>query len=91
VSAGLRELEDRSAALQLQASAPQPILLGRHLIELGLRPGPQFGEILAAAFDAQLEGEFFDLGHALGWLAGRTDFTLPPEAVARLRARSSTS
>jgi tRNA nucleotidyltransferase (CCA-adding enzyme) len=87
-SAGLRELEERSAALQLQASAPQPILLGRHLIELGLRPGPQFGEILGAAFDAQLEGAFFDLGQALAWLAARTEFALPPEAIALLRVRS---
>jgi len=87
VSAGLREMEERSAALQLQASAPQPLLLGRHLIELGLPPGPQFGEILNAAFDAQLEGEFFDLDHALAWLAGRTEFALPAAAVARLRTR----
>jgi tRNA nucleotidyltransferase (CCA-adding enzyme) len=91
VSAGVRDLEARAGALQLAASAPQPLLLGRHLIELGLRPGPQFGEILAAAFEAQLEGEFFDLDEALGWLAGRTDLALPPEAAARLRARSGRS
>jgi tRNA nucleotidyltransferase (CCA-adding enzyme) len=44
------------------------MLLGRHLIERRLTPGPQFGAILDAAFDAQLEGEFGDLEGAGRWL-----------------------
>jgi tRNA nucleotidyltransferase (CCA-adding enzyme) len=35
----------------------KPLLLGRHLIKAGLKPGPHFTKRLAAAFDAQLEGE----------------------------------
>lgn len=31
------------------------VLMGRHLIEAGLKPGPQFKEILARAYEAQLE------------------------------------
>ena len=36
----------------------QPILMGRHLIELGMKPGPEFGPILKTAFEAQLDGVF---------------------------------
>jgi len=36
----------------------KPILMGRHLIELGMKPGPHFGQILKNAFEAQLDGKF---------------------------------
>ena len=36
----------------------EPILKGRHLIRLGLTPGPQFGPVLQEAFERQLGGEF---------------------------------
>ncbi len=35
---------------------PQPLVLGRHLIELGLQPGPAFRPLLDACFEAQLDG-----------------------------------
>ena len=54
--------------LKLAASAPQPILLGRHLIALGMRPSPEFGVILSRCFDAQLNGEFTDLEGAQAYL-----------------------
>jgi len=38
----------------------KPLLMGRHLVAAGLRPGPKFGQILEAAYEAQLENE--DLG-----------------------------
>ncbi len=69
---GLVALRAKAAELQLQARAPRPILLGRHLIEHGMMPGPGFGPILAAAFEAQLEGDFSDLPGALSWLAGHS-------------------
>lgn len=87
ISDHVRELEQRAAALNLQASAPRPILLGRHLIELGLTPGPQFGEILAAAFEAQLEGDFFDLPQALAWLGAQNVCPLSAEVKKALQAR----
>lgn len=56
----------RAAELAVTDSAPAPILLGRHLIEyFALKPGPQMGEILKAAYEAQLEGEIADLPSAL--------------------------
>jgi tRNA nucleotidyltransferase (CCA-adding enzyme) len=65
------QLRAKAAQLRVQASPPKPLLLGRHLIEAGLAPGPGFGPILRAAFEAQLEGEFVDLPGALAWLERR--------------------
>ena len=41
-------LQAKAAELQVQASAPRPILMGRHLLELGMTPGPEVGAILEA-------------------------------------------
>lgn len=54
-------LLEQAEQLALADQAPQPIVLGRHLIELGLTPGPQFKPLLDACFEAQLDGEFGDL------------------------------
>jgi tRNA nucleotidyltransferase (CCA-adding enzyme) len=53
-------LLDKTAELAIQDNAPKPILLGRHLIELGVKPGPHFGKILDRAYQAQLDGAFTD-------------------------------
>ena len=37
------------------SSTIEPILMGRHLIATGLRPGPKFGPMLAKAYEYQLE------------------------------------
>jgi tRNA nucleotidyltransferase (CCA-adding enzyme) len=36
----------------------KPIIMGRHLIDLGMKPGPHFGPILKSVFEAQLDGKF---------------------------------
>jgi tRNA nucleotidyltransferase (CCA-adding enzyme) len=69
-SANLLALLAKAGELQLQDQAPKPILQGRHLIGAGMQPGPRFGEVLEAAFDAQLEGHFGDLAGAKLWLQG---------------------
>lgn len=91
VSESLKCLLARAADLQVQASAPRPIFLGRHLIEIGLRPGPEFGVILEAAFEAQLEGKFFDLPQAWRWLAEEGAAALPEGARSVLAAKNWTS
>lgn len=53
--AGVALLE-RAKALAVEMSKEEPILMGRHLVELGLKPGPQFGRILREVYDAQLDG-----------------------------------
>ncbi len=65
------ELVRRAHALALAAAAPKPIMLGRHLIQLGQKPGPQFTPLLDAAFEAQLDGVFSDEPGGLGWLRSR--------------------
>jgi tRNA nucleotidyltransferase (CCA-adding enzyme) len=64
-------LEAKASELQVQSSAPKPILLGRHLLELGMMPGPEMGVLLKQAYDAQLEGQFFTLEEALRWINQR--------------------
>ena len=52
--------------------APRPgLLTGSHLIAAGLRPGPEFRPLLAAALQAQDDGEFDDEVGALVWFAAR--------------------
>ncbi|MBW7932206.1 MAG: polynucleotide adenylyltransferase [Gemmatimonadaceae bacterium] len=48
----------RAAALAVTDRAPRPLVQGRHLIELGLKPGKSFGAILQACYEAQLDGGF---------------------------------
>ena len=43
----------------------QQLVEGRHLIELGLTPSPEFGIILSKIFEAQLDGEFSTLEDGL--------------------------
>lgn len=43
----------------------EPIIKGRHLIELGVKPGKKMGEILKEIYDAQLNGEFSNLEEGL--------------------------
>ena len=40
--------------LAILDARPQPLLLGRHLIALGMTPGPHFKVLLNAAYEAQL-------------------------------------
>ncbi len=45
-----------------------PLLLGRHLVEAGLKPGKQFRELLDLAYTAQLDGLFDTEEAAKEWL-----------------------
>ncbi len=62
------ELLAKANELKLQNSGPKPLLQGRDLIAQGMSPGKEFGKILEAAFEAQLEGQFTDHAGALAWL-----------------------
>jgi tRNA nucleotidyltransferase (CCA-adding enzyme) len=44
---------------------PEPLLLGRHLLELGVAPGPQMGEITRAVYEMQLDGRVRNLDDAI--------------------------
>ncbi|MCP4750861.1 MAG: HD domain-containing protein [Proteobacteria bacterium] len=65
-------LMERWKALRLEDDRSiQPILMGRHLMELGLSPGPHFGKILKEAFELQLDDEIGSLDEALAWAKKR--------------------
>jgi tRNA nucleotidyltransferase (CCA-adding enzyme) len=67
-------LRAKARALELENAAPRPLVLGRHLLALGLRPNPEFKRILAQAFEAQLDGAFTDTAGGVEWLKAH----LPP-------------
>lgn len=56
---------ERVRSLEIEKKAPDPILMGRHLIELGLTPGPEFKRILDAVYELQLDGGVTDLDTAI--------------------------
>jgi tRNA nucleotidyltransferase (CCA-adding enzyme) len=49
-------LRERAEALQVERSAPQPLLQGRDLLALGMAPGPAMGKILKRVYEDQLDG-----------------------------------
>ena len=58
-------LLERARALDVETTEPERIVNGRHLLQLGLSPGPQLGSILEVCYAAQLEGEFSTLEEGL--------------------------
>ncbi|HYV20291.1 MAG TPA: HD domain-containing protein [Verrucomicrobiae bacterium] len=56
---------EKVRALGVEEKPPQPILMGRHLLEIGLRPGPEIGRITRAIYEMQLDGRVTDLEGAL--------------------------
>ncbi|MBK6942743.1 MAG: hypothetical protein IPH13_21430 [Planctomycetes bacterium] len=60
-----RWLLEHAERLRVRDAAPKPLLLGRHVIELGVRPGPELGRLLAAVFEKQLDGEIATLDQAI--------------------------
>ncbi|MFA6316418.1 MAG: polynucleotide adenylyltransferase, partial [Elusimicrobiota bacterium] len=61
-------LLERARFLDVERAKPVAIVMGRHLLELGLQPGPRFKEILDACYEAQLDGLFHDLEAGLAFL-----------------------
>ena len=56
---------ERARALGVEHAAPAPLVLGRHLLALGLRPGPRIGEILKQIYERQLDGEVKELDEGI--------------------------
>lgn len=54
----------RAKELEVEQQPPAPILLGRHLLEMGLEPGPRLGEITKAIYEMQLDGRVQTLADA---------------------------
>jgi tRNA nucleotidyltransferase (CCA-adding enzyme) len=56
---------DRARQLGVEHKPPGPILLGRHLLELGMKPGPRVGEILKVVYEQQMDGTVTTLEQAI--------------------------
>jgi tRNA nucleotidyltransferase (CCA-adding enzyme) len=56
---------ERVKALDVERKAPDPILMGRHLIGLGMTPSPRFREILDKVYELQLDGVVTTLDQAV--------------------------
>ncbi|MGK0289670.1 MAG: tRNA nucleotidyltransferase (CCA-adding enzyme) [bacterium] len=50
-------LLEKAKNLKVEKSGPDAIVLGRHLIQLGVTPSPQFKVFLDQCYEAQLDGE----------------------------------
>jgi tRNA nucleotidyltransferase (CCA-adding enzyme) len=55
---------ERARKLEVTQQPPAPILLGRHILEMGLQPGPKVGEITKAVYELQLDGKVLTLDDA---------------------------
>jgi tRNA nucleotidyltransferase (CCA-adding enzyme) len=56
---------ERARALGVEHRPPAPLLLGRHLLELGMSPGPRVGEILRQVYEKQLDGHVASVEEAI--------------------------
>ncbi len=56
---------ERARALGIEHEAPAPLLLGRHLLQLGLLPGPEVGKILKHIYELQLDGTVRSVDQAI--------------------------
>ncbi len=55
----------RSRELEVDQHPPDPLLLGRHLLDLGVTPGPRMGEITRTVYEMQLDGRVRNLDEAI--------------------------
>ena len=56
---------DRARRLGVEHAAPEPLVKGRHLLDLGVAPGPAMGEVLRQVYERQLDGSVADFDAAL--------------------------
>ena len=56
-----------ASELDLIEEAPQPYLTGKMLMDLGVKPGKQMGEVIKASFELQLDGKIKNAEEAIEW------------------------
>ncbi|MEP6924661.1 MAG: HD domain-containing protein [Pyrinomonadaceae bacterium] len=56
---------EKSRKLNVEHEPPKKILMGRHLLELGLKPSPQIGKIEKAVYEMQLDGRVKTIKEAI--------------------------
>ena len=55
---------ERARTLGVEHEPPKPLLLGRHLLKLGMTPGPLIGQVLSQVYERQLDGAVATLDEA---------------------------
>ena len=71
----------KARELAVEEKPPPQILLGRHLIEIGVTPGRAMGELLQIIYEMQLDGRVRDLPEAQA--AARELLTKSAESIRR--------
>lgn len=66
-----RELTEFAHGLAPEEIAPEPLLAAKDLIAVGVAPGPELGQLLADAYELQLQGELRDAQAARAWAVDR--------------------
>jgi len=64
-TAAADRLIERAVSLGVQHGPPPPLLLGRHLVESGIEPGPEIGKLLRYVYEMQLDGKINTTEEAL--------------------------
>jgi tRNA nucleotidyltransferase (CCA-adding enzyme) len=55
---------ERARVLGVEHAPPEPLVKGRHLVELGVMPGPALGDVLREVYERQLDGTVADFDAA---------------------------
>jgi tRNA nucleotidyltransferase (CCA-adding enzyme) len=63
-----KALIEQALRLQSLDSAPKPLVMGRHLVQWGEKPGPHFNLLLSRLYAAQLEGKISSVEEARDYL-----------------------
>lgn len=66
----------KARELAVEHGPPRPLLMGRHLLEMGVAPGPAMGRLLGEVYQLQLEGRVRTLEEARE--AARRRLVTPP-------------
>ncbi len=56
---------ERVRALDVAERPPEPLLRGRHVLELGIAPGPEVGRVVRTVYERQLDGAITSLDEAI--------------------------
>ncbi len=64
----LPAIEAMHAQLEQEALIPEPLVVGRDVLSLGVPAGPEVGRLLREVADLQLEGQLPDRESAMQWL-----------------------
>lgn len=67
----ISRIQEEGRALVADGLSPDPFITGNDLIQLGAKPGPVFKNLLAQAYDEQLEKRLTSKAEALDWARTR--------------------